>query len=120
MTLIETKMTKEEKIRLLEKWEDIHDRISEIFQKMENVLGYIGESDLFDIVWKNFNAHTEALSILLGDEEKWLEWYAFENRFGKKEYEAGCDNQMLIIKNFEDLLWIIELDCKKGKRNEYG
>lgn len=106
------KITKEEKIRLLEKWQETYERSSEIFQKLDVIFGFIASGSLFDIVWENFNAYTEALSVILGDEEEWLEWYAFENKFGKKEYRAGCNDKMRKIKNFEDLLWVIETKCK--------
>lgn len=109
------KLADREKMSLLLAWQEHYDSQINMIDEMENLFGSMAESRLFTAIWRTFWEYTRVLSQLLEDHAQWLEWYARENEFGQKELSAGFDGEFRKIKNFGDLLWIIELDNEKNQ-----
>jgi hypothetical protein len=60
-------------------------------------------------MFETYAAYTNAVSLLVGDEGDWLNWFAWENDFGKKELQVGfSDGHKLAVKAVEDLLFVIK------------
>jgi len=57
-------------------------------------------------------AYVKLVAKLAGDTGRWIDWYIYENDFGRKKYEAGYDGNLKPIKSTRDLLNLIE----KGKK----
>lgn len=55
-------------------------------------------------------AYMDAISRELGDfsEDTWLDWFVWDNDFGKKKFEAVVGGKGIIVKNTKDLLKVIE------------
>ena len=54
------------------------------------------------------DGYIKAIAELAGDKDQFIDWYIYENDFGRKKYEAGYDGKMKPIKNTRDLLNLIE------------
>lgn len=102
-------MTHAEKLAILRKWQDAHDRNEKVMDKLEPLFGrdYF-EGELGESIWKHFDITTELVALLLGDTAEWCSWYAMENNFGRKGMEAGPTGGMRKITSFSRLLWVIE------------
>jgi len=67
------------------------------------------------------SAYTRAVGMLVGDKGEWLEWYRYENEFGKNGMEAGYGKKLKPITNLKELLAIIEFKVpKKPKKHLRG
>jgi hypothetical protein len=60
------------------------------------------------------NELIEALSMLIGDDRENLSWFVHECEFGQKPMKAGCRDDRRVIDSYEQLRWLMELDCKNG------
>jgi hypothetical protein len=58
-------------------------------------------------------AYVAMISKLAGDTNSWVDWYIYENDFGRKKHEAGYDGKLKPIKSTRDLLNLIEEGKKK-------
>jgi hypothetical protein len=58
-------------------------------------------------------SYIKLVANIAGDNGRWIDWYIYENDFGRKKYEAGYDGKMKPIKNTRDLLRLIEEGKKK-------
>lgn len=56
---------------------------------------------------KFIEAYIDLLANHVGDRDKWIEWYVWDNKFGKNKYEAGYDGEHRKIKNADDLWALI-------------
>lgn len=52
-------------------------------------------------------AFIRVVSELAGDRNNWIDWYIYENDFGKKKHEAGYDGNRKPIKTTRQLLDLI-------------
>jgi hypothetical protein len=53
-------------------------------------------------------AYVKLIAELAGDAYRWIDWYIYENDFGRKKYEAGYDGNLKPIKSTRDLLNLIQ------------
>jgi len=49
------------------------------------------------------DSYIDVASKYIEDDSHWIDWFTFENEFGKKKYECGCLGKMYKIKNEKDL-----------------
>jgi hypothetical protein len=101
-------MNKIEKLERLTEWADEIQKADAVIDPISEVLGLSVECPIHQAVWALQAAYTKSVSELVGDQEAWLDWYANENKFGEKGYEAGLKGNTRQIKSLEDLLWVIE------------
>ena len=102
------KLTKPEKLVLLQKWKASYDRTEAVTDKLRDLVND-ATGQLYDALWANFDDQTRTIGIILGDEGEFMNWYELECDMGKRPLEAGKDGKMKEIKTLEDLLWLIEL-----------
>ena len=64
------------------------------------------------------HAYIDAISRELGDtgEDTWLDWFIWENEFGKKKYDAVVDGKTYVVKNTAVLLMVIKAWSKSQKK----
>lgn len=103
-------MSREEKLARLNRWVEDHNRMEAQMEALASVVGPMVESPLFEAVWAMFDSYTEAVAANVGDTQKWLDWYLWENDMGKKwlKVRTGPDTEPIIVDSTEKLLWAIE------------
>lgn len=118
MTWAERKLTSEQKIDLLQKWQASYQRINSVMEALHAVVGVEPESQLHEAVWKMFSDYTRALESQLGNCDGWLTWYCDINKMGRKGlHMQPAGRRMRPIRTLEDLVWLIEAESdKKGEQ----
>jgi hypothetical protein len=106
-------LTRSEKLDLLAAWSTQYTNADVATNQLTDLFGDITESKLNRTIWQMFDAHTDALSLLLGDiatalTSTWLHWFCYDNDMGARGFQAGHNGQLKTIKTFEDLLDLIE------------
>ena len=103
-------MSREEKLARLNRWVEDHNRMESQMEALASVVGPMVESPLFEAVWAMFDSYTDAVSMSVGDRQKWLYWYAWENDMGKKGLGASpdADTEPIVVDSTEKLLCVIE------------
>ena len=103
-------MTREEKLARINRWVEDHSRMEAQMQALKAVVGMLSGCPLFHAVWDMFDSYTEAVAANVGDTQKWLDWYAWENDMGKKGLGASpnADTEPIVVDSTEKLLWAIE------------
>ena len=103
-------MTREEKLARINRWVKDHQSLDKQINALEAVVGPLLEGPLFEAVWGMFDSYTDAVSMSVGDRQKWLYWYAWENDMGKKGLGASpnADTEPVAVDSTEKLLWAIE------------
>ena len=103
-------MSREEKLARLNRWVEDHNRMEAQMEALDSVVGPMVESPLFEAVWDMFDSYTEAVAANVGDTQKWLDWYLWENDMGKKGLGASpnADTEPVAVDSTEKLLRAIE------------
>lgn len=81
---------------------------------LELALGRIEPgSELFDLVHEQQDQYTKAIAELVGDAFGWLNWYAHDNDYGRKGYEACArgGDKLRPIRTVAQLARLIEVDA---------
>lgn len=100
-------MTHAEKLASLQEWQKHMEASDGLIRPISDALGLSVESPVHLAVWGLQAAYTQAISKMLGDKAEWCDWYANENDFGRKAYDAGEKDDMRPIKSLDALLWVI-------------
>lgn len=106
-------MTNDEKAAMLIQWQTRMECADMPIEPVTECLGLSVESPIHQAVWALQDAYTKAVGKLVGDPAEWLGWYANENDFGRKAFEAGVTGDMRPIKDLDDLLWVMEVEGGK-------
>ena len=110
-------MDTKEKLSLLKTWQETYETMNKTMKVFEDGIGCdIGESPLYDMVWKTFETYTQTVAMALTgklnvkSEADWLDWYCYENAMGANGWEAKNNSwkKMKKIKTLKDLLKGIE------------
>lgn len=55
--------------------------------------------------------YTKLISELIGDNNEWVDWFVYENDFGKKEMEFGYKDSITCkIKSIDDFIKLMEIN----------
>ena len=97
------------KIKLLEEWKAAIEASDKVMDALDKVVGP-NDGPLRHSVWTMQAAYTRAISLIVGDEGEWLEWFACENDMGEKglSARAAAGKPMRKIKTLKQLLAVIE------------
>ena len=104
-------MTRKEKKELIGR---LHQAITKMHREMDSINKSLWANPGCPLYAKIFELQDVAVSstaLLIGDKAHWLDWFAFENDWGKKEYEAGRTGKLKKIKTVDDLLDLIDGDA---------
>jgi hypothetical protein len=102
-------MTKDEKLALLAEWKEQIERSDAGMRPLTEALGSSGESKPELAMWRLQYAYTQAVAMVVGDQDGHLMWYSLENDFGRKKLQAGTVKEMRAIASFDDLIWLLEV-----------
>lgn len=117
-------MTKEEKIKMLGRIKEQHNKIEGLKDKLDSVFGCIPECKLYSVLYEVHEDLVKLTAEKLNDVDNWLEWFAYENAWGKNNLEAqikvdGTTHfELRFIKTIEDVLKLIEISEKLNKRSD--
>jgi len=105
-------MERKQKLILLKIWEDNYKQISEVYKGLQLICDCSPESKISRAIFDTFQKYTDALAIVICDGYDWLEWYAWDNEFGKKGLQAKASSwkKEKKVKNLNDLLDLIDSD----------
>lgn len=102
---------------LVEAWKRHGEELHRVQKLLSDVTGSCPDSLLNATTWGMFAGYTKALSSMMGDEDGWLEWFAWECDFGKNAKEMQfSDGEKLMVVGVEDLLDAI-MSHPDGTRN---
>ena len=102
-------MDKKQAMGLLEQWQKSYMDLTELMDAVDVIFGSSPESEFSNTIWQGFDRHTLALAAALGDSFGWLSWYAHENDFGARGFEASPPGgKKRKVKTLAQLLKIIE------------
>ena len=102
-------MTRKETIILLNVWLDTYKQIDRAYESFRKLTGCIPESEIAQALYQPFDRYTDAVSKLVGDQGKWLEWFIWDNGCGEKGYEAHIGGKTIKVYNVKDLERVIRL-----------
>jgi hypothetical protein len=92
----------EEAIKTIEDFNVVIDEALAVAIDMESKLG----KEIFNLHVK----YLESISLLVGDEGEWLQWYVYENDYGRNKMKVTCGTTERHIENIEDLLWVLNYE----------
>ena len=99
-----------DKLKILQKWEKQHTQIDDAYKLVSQIFNIDCDSPVISPTFEMFDTYTDVVAELVGDKDEWLQWYAWENDFGKKAMRAKASKwkSMRSIKNVKALLSLIE------------
>jgi len=90
---------------LLESWKREAEELSRVLKLFDAVTHSSPECPLKNAAWGVFAGYTEVLAAMIGDNDGWLEWFAWECDFGNAAKEVQfSDGEKLLVVGVEDLL----------------
>lgn len=98
-------MNKEESVQLIEQWVESAKKIEIPLDKMSDIFMASPENELSSSVWLMFDKYTQSLAKLIGDEDGWLDWFAWDCDFGRNAKEMTFPNgETLLVVGAGDLI----------------
>lgn len=99
-------MTRQQKLKMLEEWKKAITGCDTVMEKLSELIGADGE--LGRSMYAMQATYTRAISLIVGDTEMWLEWFACENDMGANKLAAGQAKPCRPITDLIELLDLIE------------
>lgn len=86
--------------------------IDAIFEKLNDIFGCKPASKFFEAIYKMIEAYLKNLDNKFGNHwgYGWIEWFIYENEYGKKRFDVIIDGYEKKINTIYDLFEIIERD----------
>jgi hypothetical protein len=100
--------TREEKIEALKGWETRRKDMDSKIAQLEDLLGISPESVFLDAVRRIQEQDRIMTSLIVGDNDEWLDWYCYENSFGADGMTINIGGRESLATNVEELLEAIE------------
>jgi hypothetical protein len=102
-------MTKDEKLKHLERWANV---INESDQQIDALCKVTGTCDcpLIESLWKLQDFATDMTTEFVQGRYECLRWYHFENDMGTKGLKVLFEGKLKPIKSLEDLVWLLETE----------
>lgn len=86
----------ERKLRVLKEYLERH-------HKLEHLLhANMSQIPLVD-------AYIEALALAADDKQGWIDWYVWENDFGRRKHKAGLKGNQIVVDRVGRLMKVIEM-----------
>ncbi len=97
------------------KWEyiagvliDMRER-SEAMRKLMSSLQVDSESPLYEPFCQSEDDLVTTLAMMVDDSFDAINWYIYECDYGRKPKKAGVKGNKRVIKNIDDLRWLVDL-----------
>jgi len=101
-------LPRSEKIELLQAWEKSWNAIKSSEMILNQVMDF-SFSTFMNEIGDMFILYTDTVGRIIGDQEQWMKWYAFECKMGNDPREVVFKNGItLVVSTIEDLLVAIE------------
>ena len=101
--------TREEKLKALKDWENRRKDLDSKIAQLEDLMGIAPESLFLDAVRRTQERDRTITSLIVGDDEGWLDWYCYENSFGADGMTVRHSGRDILVPTVESLLEVIEL-----------
>ena len=109
-------MTQREMTNLIQPWINRGKAVEAIVEDAKRLIGADPESPIIRELYGTFGALTKSTAERIGDQEGWLEWFAWECEFGRKPKEVEFpDGEILMVVGASDLAAAIATD-ENGNR----
>jgi len=97
------------KLQMLQEWQTTIRNSDKVLADLDKVVG-ANDGPLKQSIWTMQATYTRAISLIVGDEFEWLEWFAIDNDMGTKGLtaSAGTGKPLKPIKTLTQLLAVIE------------
>jgi len=96
-------------VKRLEQWKRKYEEFTEVYDAFNKLTGIMPECELMAPIFAIWEAYTESVAELVGDNYEWLKWYEYECDMGKEPKEAFLsDGKWAYVKTIEDLAILIE------------
>lgn len=97
------------KMKLMQEWQTTICNSDKALAALDRAVG-VNDGPLKTSIWTMQATYTRAISLIIGDEFEWLEWFAIDNGMGKKGLtaSAGTGKPLKPIKTLAQLLAVIE------------
>lgn len=110
-------MAKENKKKYISNLLESHKKLDLAFEDIFKIFGSgVIESEFWESIYSTFDTHLQTVKDVVGDKDDWIEWYLYDNDYGKKEFEAGYDSNLKPVKTIDDLLELIELGNNRDSK----
>lgn len=96
------------------RWDKLTTTMSARIDEFESIIGCDANSPIISIMYSLHEELTQCVAREIGDTNRWLEWYAWDNLMGSRKLEAGFDDNIKPIASIEDLIWLID-ECKSSE-----
>ncbi len=96
------------KLKMMIEWQDVIMKMEEEGERLQEVLQPSFESPFFRRIFNMEEAYTNVVAYVIGDTAEWLNWYRFDNGWGRRGLEAGYGKKLKPINTLSDLLTLIE------------
>ena len=89
-----------------EEFKECMQKIQESFKQVDKFVNDIAkyfDSYIFELGYELVNDQINILEIAMKDSNYWIDWFIYENEWGKRQLEVGYNNKTRKIKNVTDL-----------------
>lgn len=103
-------MTRNEKQILLDEWSAHLESIRAEYNKLREIFDLSPECRMSTVMHDLLDSHTRSVGLLVGDEDEWMSWFAWDNDNGLGGMKAKASNWKVEreIRSTVDLLSLIE------------
>jgi len=101
-------MERREKLKILEDWQVLMLDSVEVRDSLTAIIGWDENGKIFRLLERMKELASKSVVMTGTASEDWLDWYAYENDYGKKGNAAGIAGNLTPVKSVGDLLDVIE------------
>lgn len=91
----------------LSQWSALGRALNRQFEAFHCLTGAGVESPMWDPVFRLWEAHTESVASIVGDQSGWLSWFDLENEMGARGHEVEVNGEKRAVKTLSDLVWVL-------------
>ena len=105
-------LTKEMFIDIMLAIRDMYDAGSDFYDKISDIFGAYPEK-VTDVLFPD--KIINVMSDIMDDREGWIDWYIYENDWGRRKFDVVYDNKKVPSETLDDLWQLI-----MNERRNYG
>lgn len=97
-------LTKEMFIDIMLAIRDMYNAGSDFYDKISDLFGACSEK-VVDVLFPD--KIIDAMSDIMDDQEGWIDWYIYENDWGRRKFDVMYDNEKVPSETLDDLWQLI-------------
>lgn len=98
----------------IEKFIKIYKKREKLLDNLQELFGFSDDSSVYKTLFEQEEYMLDLLEEVLQDDDKWIEWYIYENDCGDRGFEAGYDGMKKPINSVDDLVELIRESKMRG------